>query len=423
MKDYADQQRRLQQDIQNLMLRNRDLARQREAEAELERQAEAEAAQVEVAAAEARLEWQQGEIEEEENEEQQAEEQAIPEVKEPEVEAETVRPPLMQLCLELPSRIQTLESPGFVTEADLPIILPPTEEQVASEVAALAAATAVTDIPKDFPPSPMTSQPKTLFGALIEPPQQVKGASPNTRRKFIISKVVEEESGPSACPAVKGEDHSSSEAQPEIQGAQASLPAPASDPSEAGAETQEGPEQVQGVEAHQQEELSPDSNSSAANHQDNSEGTEDTSQSHPQKVDPEPENSASAESLMNGASGSVSGEEVVPAGAVMQADNNGTAASCSSGEVAPEAVQLEVDGADTPIAERTDSEQAATMAPNPSLHQAPGGDATTTTASTAGPNFHTNLSLNGMKVELATVLDTLEKSSNVKVTPEENLKG
>ncbi len=212
MKDYADQQRRLHQDISNFMTRNRDLTRQVE-EAEQKKQEESSRVEKEASQEETNI-------------------PSPPYTEEPVVtpilaSPDEVSPPedindvqneaghnitsedsdikgglldsarrgdQLQLNLVPVSHITTLESPAFIPECSLPIVTPPSEEEVAREVAAYTAACATQDIPVEFPPSPMSPSAKlpSFEDSLHE---SNKSDDPigktNTRRQFVISKVEE----------------------------------------------------------------------------------------------------------------------------------------------------------------------------------------------------------------------------------------
>ena len=199
MKDYADQQRRLLQDIANLMLRNRDLLRQREEEERQrkEKQHEAEK-QIEEAQNDESETQEAVEVPEvvaleedvpqlvvpkdttekgnkqtsEKGEEQVKEEEIKPEnetlvehakpniekmdieesdgkkdenvgEKSAELDKEKTEHLLgaarkgeqFHLDLPLTSKIMTLESPAFIPESAMPVVVPPSEEEVAREAA------------------------------------------------------------------------------------------------------------------------------------------------------------------------------------------------------------------------------------------------------------------------------------------------
>ncbi len=221
-----DQQRRLLQDINNYMVRNRDLIRKREEEAEQERIRQEEESKVkaqleeeEKLREEAEVKILEEEVEkvqdavtneeiegavrkEEDKEAAEAEEEAeeakedVPEISETHRQTERLK---LKLKLPVTSRTQTLESPAFVREADMYFAVPPTEQELVSQAAAQAAATANQEIPMEFPPSPMVT--KALIGTIPENPDSPDSGScslslsPNSRRKFVISRVEEKESG------------------------------------------------------------------------------------------------------------------------------------------------------------------------------------------------------------------------------------
>ena len=139
VRDYAEQQRRLLTDITNYMQRNRDLARQREVEEEQRRQQE-------------ELDRQRLEIEEAEREQRKAQEKDLEETQAVSTAAASFKANLhLDLDPALPARSQTLESPAFVPESDLPIPAPPVEQTPA------VIQSQSQPVKTDFPPSPMVS--------------------------------------------------------------------------------------------------------------------------------------------------------------------------------------------------------------------------------------------------------------------------
>ncbi len=212
MKDYADQQRRLHQDISNFMIRNRDLSRHQE-ETEQKKQQESSKA-----AKDSAHENSNSSSKPDTGDSDVAPVQAIQDVKPPSEErkdlpnnaghnialedidvkvaqCDTVRKgDQLQLNLVPVSHIMTLESPAFIPECSLPIVTPPSEEEVAREVAAYTAACATEDIPVEFPPSPMS--PSAKLPSLLDSSDESNkcddnGVSTNSRRHFVISKVQE----------------------------------------------------------------------------------------------------------------------------------------------------------------------------------------------------------------------------------------
>ena len=324
-----------------------------------------------------------------------------------EAEPEAQRPPIKQLSLQLPSRTQTLESPGFLTEAELPIISPPSEEQVASEVAAMAASLA-TDVPVDFPPSPMTSQPKTLLtpvqGDLPKhiPKMHITSVSPNSRRKFIISKVVE--AGSFGTSPTHLDNHSTCNTGEEPQGAPASQQSlPVQQESEASADVLADSNSAAAWQ-FKSTDLPVDSENNCA-----SSTVGDVTLMSPDQNE-NVTGTAPAALLVNGASGS----DTIPA------EDANTESSATSGDTALENITLELNGEKGLHMKMGDSGAECDARSNMNRIQetSPAGG----TASKVGPDFHTSLSLNGMKVELATVLDNLEKTDFTKDAMEAGIK-
>ena len=441
MKDYADQQRRLLQDISNLMLRNRDLLRQREEE---ERKRREQQKDTEKQIDEAKKDEKEAQEEEssevpkvvaledvpqlivpkdasKESKEKQSEEVAennsveneiIPkeeiaveafanevakvDMKEiPESQANEIvtdedkeagdnligaarKGDQFRLDLPLTSKIMTLESPAFIPESALPVVVPPSEEEVAREAAehnaSLSAASPEYN-PLTFPPSPMVGTAKPI--ATLTPDAQTQetkklspNASPNTRRKFVISRVQE-----SASPVT-----------------QSHPPA-----------------------KHSTETVSASGDSSSL------------------------QQSSSFQSPGNGNHGSCSGGDDRAKEPVSLPDNSNESKSnkkdlnenptatdsvaTATSEDAPETRSSD----DTTISSKTDnSAKSDTIKSNePSENRTTDENKTTPTDNSSDsndtnhnmtmeaqkfPDFHTNMSLNGMKVELANVIDSLDKS-------------
>ena len=129
MKDYAEQQRRLLADIMNYMHRNREMARLKEEAEEEEQQRKLE------------QEMQEQEQRDTESQKEQTTSDTIPGADKTGM--------TLPLCDPLTQRSQTLESPGFVTQANMPIVNPPIETQQAKPLVVKE------KVPVGFPPSPM----------------------------------------------------------------------------------------------------------------------------------------------------------------------------------------------------------------------------------------------------------------------------
>jgi hypothetical protein len=233
MKDYADQQMRLLNDISNYMLRNRDLARQREEEEERNKLAEEQASkQLQEAQEEEQAEGEQ-EKPEETTEETPEEEVITPDPnveplgnlplanceEKPRVEGSPSRNMKLDLSVtSLPT--STLESPAFVPECQFPVAKP-VDANIGTiledhEAEALIATPSPTTIPKEFPPSPMmSSNGHPMLAPIIDhsliqkklAPQCEERVqySPNSKRKFHVSRVQESTTKPKECWTEKGD--------------------------------------------------------------------------------------------------------------------------------------------------------------------------------------------------------------------------
>ncbi len=429
MKDYADQQRRLLQDISNLMLRNRDLLRQREEEqrqraalqAEAQRvAAEAEAVDAEPESAEehdvpavvalddvvpqlivpndagkhldvAELQRELDEAARNTAPESTVEKEQGEAAVEPTVEIERDSPERLlgagrkgdsfRLDLPLTSKIMTLESPAFIPESVLPVVEPPSEEEAARAAAEAAAAVQPAGSPEynpvEFPPSPMvgTARPVTFVQL-----------SPNTRRKFVISRVQE-----SASPVTK---HTKPIAQD-------TKPAAAK----------------HSTDSHGASTSSEQPTSSAF--QSGSNGNQGSSDSH---VDVEVEDSSRCDkepvSLPDNRASVPSSD---PEKDLNENPTEQCTASLSADDVTVSATTSHV----TQTTENAHGAKTATVRSNDIVETTTGGDNATTNDKNHNttpqgvklPDFHTNLSLNGLKVELANVIDSIDKSSSSETLP------
>ena len=208
VKDYAEQQRRLMQDIGTYGQRNRELSRKREEEERQREKMLAEEAECQEAEG--------GEAVEEGNGKEEI-------AKEP-VESDTnaVDNLKQNLHLELvksgAARELTLESPAFVSELALPLTEPPEE---ATEATPVADASDEVTLAPEYPLSPvMLSEGKTILTPVPQQPLTVTPSppespatcqastlstpqgtpekspqtSPNNRRRFVICKVNEQAS-------------------------------------------------------------------------------------------------------------------------------------------------------------------------------------------------------------------------------------
>ena len=209
VKDYAEQQRRLMQDIGTYGQRNRELSRKREEE---ERQREKMLAEE----AESREAEGGGDAEEQGSGKDESAEEPV------ENDTNAVDNLKQNLHLELvksgAARELTLESPAFVSESALPLTEPPKEATEATPVAdandevTLApeyplspvmlseGKTILTPVPQQPltvtpspPESPATCQVSTL-STLQGTPEKSPQTSPNNRRRFVICKVNEQSS-------------------------------------------------------------------------------------------------------------------------------------------------------------------------------------------------------------------------------------
>ena len=252
MKDYADQQRRLLNDIANYMTRNKELTRKREEEEE-KRRIELERAQIEEEERRVREEEERAiqlaiqlsmaelrppqDTEETEGAETVQESDIIAIEEEPEAAPEVSSPPEVvirteeeegdgdkkpranrQLSLDfnqiaLQGKAQMLESPAFVTAAELPVMTPPPDQCMNDIETVAAIAASLQNIPGGFPPSPMMSSdgrpvlatvpeypcpdivtnPSEMApcASLAPPTNTVPLLSPSAKRKFHITRVRE----------------------------------------------------------------------------------------------------------------------------------------------------------------------------------------------------------------------------------------
>ncbi|ELT97355.1 hypothetical protein CAPTEDRAFT_218827 [Capitella teleta] len=212
MKDYVEQQKRLLNDISNFMLRNRDLARQREEEEEKRRIADELALK----------QLQEAQTEEKKEEEEEEKEEQVDPNREPlgnlavvdrdEKAERTEGSPSRNMKLDLsnPSLPAcTLESPAFVPECQIPIVKATDENMtviVEDKEAEALIATPSPVIPKEFPPSPMvSSNGHPILAPVLDPSllHDTVQYSPNTKRKFLVSRV--QEPKPKECWAEKGD--------------------------------------------------------------------------------------------------------------------------------------------------------------------------------------------------------------------------
>ena len=209
VKDYAEQQRRLMQDIGTYGQRNRELSRKREEE---ERQREKMLAEE----AESREAEGGGDAEEQGSGKDESAEEPV------ENDTNAVDNLKQNLHLELvksgAARELTLESPAFVSESALPLTEPPKE---ATEATPVADANDEVTLAPEYPLSPvMLSEGKTILTPVPQQPLTVTPSppespatcqvstlstpqgtpekspqtSPNNRRRFVICKVNEQSS-------------------------------------------------------------------------------------------------------------------------------------------------------------------------------------------------------------------------------------
>ena len=447
MKDYADQQRRLLQDISNLVLRNRNLLRQREGEERKRREQQKETEKQIDEAKKDENEAQQQETEvpkvvaledvpqlivpKDASKEKQSEEVAeknpgeneiIPkagtaveaaasdvekmDVKEiPESQAkETVtdedkeagdnligaarKGDQFRLDLPLTSKIMTLESPAFIPESALPVVVPPSEEEVAREAAkhnASVSAASPEYNPLTFPPSPMVGTAKPI--ATLTPDAQTQetkklspNASPNTRRKFVISRVQE-----SASPVTKSDPP----AKHSTNSVSASGDSSSLQPSSFQSPGNGNHGSCSGGDDQAKEPVSLRDNSNR------NKSSKDLKENPTERISTATDSFITATSEdkpeTHSSDGTINTSNI---------DNSAKTDTIKSNEYSENKTTDENKTTPTDNSDSNDTNHNMTV------------------EAQKFPDFHTNMSLNGMKVELANVIDSLDKSGKTSSSPQ-----
>ena len=441
MKDYADQQRRLLQDISNLMLRNRDLLRQREEEERKRREQQKETEkQIDEAKKdenEAQLETEVPKVVALENvpqlivprdaskdgEEKQSEKVAeknpveneiilkeetaleavtndvekinvkeIPESQANEISTDEDKETgdnlvgaarkgdQFRLDLPLTSKIMTLESPAFIPESALPVVVPPSEEEVAREAAEHSASLSAASPeynPLTFPPSPMVGTAKPI--ATLTPDAQTQetkklspNASPNTRRKFVISRVQE-----SASPVTKSD--------PRAKHSTETLSASGDSSS-----------------------LQPSSFQSPGNGNHGScSGGDDRTKEPVSLPDNSNKNKSSKDLNENPTERTRTATNSVITATSEDAPETHSSDDTTNTSNIGNSAKSDTIKSNEPSENKTTDENTTTPTDNSDSNDT---NHNMTVEAQKLPDFHTNMSLNGMKVELANVIDSLDKS-------------
>ena len=468
MKDYADQQRRLLQDISNLMLRNRDLLRQREEE---ERQRKEKQKEAEKQINEAKNDESEAQPEVEvpeavarddvvpqlnvpkdmpkdtvEKKNEEANGKGVKEVQEQEIKPESevsienVKPDVekmetgenddkseenvaeksadidkdntesllgaarkgeqFHLDLPLTSNITTLESPAFIPASALPVVVPPSEEEVAREAAeqnaSLQAASPEYN-PLTFPPSPMvgTAKPITTLSPDIHSLQSAKSItqlSPNARRKFVISRVQE-----SASPVTK----SNPPAKHSTETVSASGDSSSQQPS-----SFQSPDNGNHGNSSNTPQVLKDSQS----------GDDQTCKEPASLTDNSTENKDLNENPTERVS--VATDSVITDTASQQAEETSSVDDTNTSSKTDNcAKSVTIKSNESSSRENTTLDEN-TITPTDNSDSNDTNHNMTIEEVQKLPDFHTNLSLNGMKVELANVIDSLDKSAKSCTRPQ-----
>ncbi len=332
-----------------------------------------------------------------------------------------------RLDLPLTSRVSTLESPAFIPESALPVVTPPTEEDAARAAALAAHLTAASSPeynPLAFPPSPMVGTARPISGddGLLKPDGQDGGASgvrqlsPNSRRKFLVSRVAE-----AASPVI-------AKTTPATASESVASPAKHSNESDVAAE-------ASSLSAFQS---APDNNSNLAT---SDSGHQKETTSHAVAGDTEalpgqepvslPDNSSLATTPTD-LNENPTQQGVAPA-TLQETSQQQQPASChgDSSSTSDTSRLLDNSCAKTSSAVVTNSSSTPSDVNKPTIaekkttsgssgHVFPGGDDGGDSNHNVGvggtpPDFHTSLTLNGMRVELASVIDSLEEKSGNRV--------